>query len=291
MRRRRAAGFALLAALWGLTLLGFLAAALSGAARTEATIARNQSEAAQAQAAADGGARLAIARLAAVGDAMRRDGAPWTYVLGDAAVSVSVTAAGGLVDLNAAPPALLAAAFRAAGQTPEAAAQLADRVADWRDADDDRRPQGAEASDYAASNAPPPANRRFEALVELKRTLGVDPDLYARALPFFTLQSRRAGIDPRFAPPPLLRALPAVDPQAVEALLARRPLPDDAAVRELGLPAELTASAVGDVLEIFAVARLPGERGRERRAGRRATLRLTGALADPAWLHAWEETP
>ncbi|MGQ9369550.1 hypothetical protein [Azospirillum sp. ST 5-10] len=285
MRLGRRRGFALLAVLWGVALLALLAVALGATARTEARIARNTAARTAAQALADGGVRYALAALTAPGAGLRRDGAPFAVAIDGTAVTVTVTEAGGLVDLNAAPPPLLAALFRAAGAAPERAARLADAVIDWRDGDDTPHPAGAEAFDYQAAGRPPPANRRFEALVELRLVLGVDDALYARALPFATLQSRRPGIDPRLAPLPLLFALPGVDPAAAAALAARRPLPRDAALGDLGAPPDLFAASVGDALEVEARAAPPG--GPEAR--RRATVRLTGMLADPVWLHAWED--
>jgi Tfp pilus assembly protein PilX len=56
-------GFALVAVLWALLLLGALAAAVAGGTRTEAALARNGTESAVALAAAEAGVNLAIERL------------------------------------------------------------------------------------------------------------------------------------------------------------------------------------------------------------------------------------
>lgn len=285
MREPHRNGFALLTVLWGAALLALLAVGLGGTARTEARLARNTAALVQAQALADGAVRYAMAALASARRDLRRDGTPFTVTVGGTPVRVSVTEAGALVDLNAAPPALLAALFRAAGAEAGRAARLAAAVADWRDADDSPGPGGAEASGYQAAGLPPPANRRFEALGELGRVLGVDAALLAAARPYATIQSRRAGIDPRTAPVALLLALPGVDPAAVRALAARRPLPPEAPLGALGVPAALLSASPGDVLEVEARAALPD--GPE--ALRRATVRLTGLRDDPLWLHAWED--
>lgn len=281
MARRRPGGFALLAVLWGTVLLGLLAANLGTAARTEARLSRNLADRARAVAAVDGAVRLTVAELQAAPTALRRDGTPRTVSVGGVAVSVIVSEAGGLVDLNAAPPVLLVALFRAAGADAERAARLADAVIDWRDADSLPRPLGAEAAEYAAAGRPPPGNRRFELVAELRRVLGVDDALYAAAARFATVQGRLGRINPRVAPLELLAAVPGVDAAALAALAARRPLPADAPLPRLGLPNELIASGQGDVVEIAAAG--PGG------IARRATVRLTGMVTDPVWLHGWEE--
>lgn len=278
-------GFALLAVLWGTALLALLAVALGGSARTEARLARNAVARAEAQALADGGVRLVMAEAATPGGLPRQDGTARTLTIAGAPVEVSVTAAGGLVDLNVAPPVLLAALFRAAGSEPERAARLAGAVADWRDRDDAAGPAGAEAAEYRDAGLPPPANRRFESLAELRRVLGVDDALYARAARLATIQSRQPGIDPRVAPEALLAALPGADRAAVHALVARRPLPPTTDVAGLGPPRELLSFGGTSALEVEARVALPEGAA----ASRRATLRLTGMPGDPVWLHAWDD--
>lgn len=282
MRRRN--GFALLAVLWGTVLLGLLAANLATTARTEARLARNLADQAQRQAALDGAVRLTVAELAATPSALRRDGTPRTVAVAGWPVTVTAVEAGGLIDLNAASPILLGALFRAAGADPARAARLTDAVLDWRDTDSVPRPHGAEAADYAAARLPPPGNRRFETVAELRRVLGVDEPLYAAAARYATVQARQSGIDPRVAPVELLLAIPGADPAAVAALAARRPLPPNAILPKLGLPRELLATSLGDVVEVVAASADGGPY-------RRATVRLTGLPADPVWLHGWEAGP
>lgn len=280
MERRRSKGFALLAVLWGTVLLGLLAANLATTSRTEARLSRNLAAQAQATAALDGAVRLTMAELLATPSAIRRDGTPRTVTVAGIPVTVAATDAGGLVDLNAATPVLLAALFRAAGADAARAARLADAVADWRDTDGILHPQGAEAAEYAAARLPPPANRRFETVAELRRVLGLDDALYARAARLATVQGRQPGIDPRVAPVELLLAIPGVDPTMAVALVARRPIPANAILPKIGLPQDLIATSRGDVVEVEAL--IPDG------PHRHATVRLTGLPADPIWLHGWE---
>ena len=70
-----------------------------------------------------------------------------------------------------------------AGELDEpSAARLVDAIGDWKDADDLRRPNGAEAADYQAAGSPYlPANALFETVPELQRVLGMTPALYREA--------------------------------------------------------------------------------------------------------------
>lgn len=277
--RRR--GFALLAVLWGAALLALLAVTLGTNARTDARLARNAAQKAREQAAVDGAVRLAIAELVSAPTRTPR-GIARPLTVGEVSVAVTIQEAGGLVDLNSAPPPLLAALFVTAGAPPERAVRLAAAVLDWRDPDSDPVPLGAEADAYASAGLPPPANRRFEHLAELRRVIGVDADLYGRALAYATLQSRRAGLDPRVAPPELLFAIPGINRAAVQRFVRQRPVPLNAPVPALGPPPDLFTVSLADVFEIEA---------HTDSASRRATVRLTGRSADPVWLHAWDDGP
>jgi hypothetical protein len=115
--------------------------------------------------------------------------------------------AGGLLDVNAADPAHLAALMIAAGLSAEIATTLADRIADWRDEDHLRRIHGAEARDYAEAGHEGPANRPFIAETEIANVLGIDPDLATCLAPWLTTYSGSAPIDPGAAPQALRAAL------------------------------------------------------------------------------------
>ena len=94
------------------------------------------------------------------------------------------------IDLNAAPDALLKGLFaEVGGATPDATARIVDAIADWRDQDDLKRPNGAEEADYRlAGMKQKPANGAFETVSELARVMGVTPAIYARVAESLTVQ-------------------------------------------------------------------------------------------------------
>jgi general secretion pathway protein K len=164
--------------------------------------------------------------------------------------------ASGLVDANAASPERLAALLVGVGASTERAAELADRIADWRDEDNLRRVNGAESADYVQGGLSPPGNRRFETEGELSAVMGMTPELLRCVLPYLTTYSGQAEIDAAAAPPQLAALLglqPAERAQAeaplgrVVALIAEAPISNEAAIRRT-LWLRLTGDPAGPVL-------------------------------------------
>jgi len=141
----------------------------------------------------------------------------------------------GKIDLNAASDALLKNLFQtAAGVDADTAARLVDAIGDWKDADEVRRPQGAEAPEYqAAGLSYKPANAPFETVAELQRVLGMTPALYAAVADSLTVFSRQPGVNPAYASRTVLLALPNATPEVVDAYVAQR---NDALAQRLPLP-------------------------------------------------------
>lgn len=125
----REGGFALLVVLWTFVLIAFLLAHLFASARSETRIAANVRAAAQLQEIADGAVQAAAFHLLDRSEARwDADGAAHVLDIGDARVVLRVTDEADKVNLNAAPPWLLRALFRAAGMTRDEAAALADAI-------------------------------------------------------------------------------------------------------------------------------------------------------------------
>ena len=98
-----------------------------------------------------------------------------------------------------------------------------DAILDWRDVDDLRRLNGAEASDYRDAGLDyGPRNGPFRHLHEVRQVLGVDAALFDRLLPNLTLWSNAAQPAQRVAPRPLLLALLEGDEARVDAYLRTR---------------------------------------------------------------------
>jgi type II secretory pathway component PulK len=75
------------------------------------------------------------------------------------------------LDANRADGPSLRRLFVAAGESPAASDSVADAILDWRDADDEPRPAGAEGGDYPDS--PRPRNAPFANVRELQRVRGL----------------------------------------------------------------------------------------------------------------------
>jgi general secretion pathway protein K len=197
-------GAALLVVILGLALAAAAAGAILLTARAEVSETRLHLEAARARALAAAGVEIAAARLLA-------DEAPpraFKTKLDGVELAIAVEDEAGKVDVNEAEPELIEAALRAAGLKTSEAARLADAIADWRDADDERRPQGAEAAEYRGKGRPPPRDRPFRTLDELRGVLGFPPEVLPALRRFATAHSQLRGLDPREAAPELLKLIP-----------------------------------------------------------------------------------
>lgn len=216
MSPRRQRGIALIAVLWVLLLLAFLAASFSSSTRTEANLAHNLVENAKAAALADAGIYRAISALTLPIEegGVRVDGTAYAWAFGDGEVRFAVQDEGGKIDLNAASVDLLRGLMVAIGLDEEESAALANAIADFRDEDDDRRPAGAEAADYEQDGLPfGPKNAPFELVEELLRVKGVTGELYRLLLPALTVYTGEDVPNESTAPPLVLAALSTTTPE------------------------------------------------------------------------------
>ena len=249
-------------ALWLTVLLTVIAGSFAFAMRSEALSARNAVSVAQARAAADG----AVERIAfelqrpRLADAWVADGQVHAWKDGEIAVKASAADETAKIDINRAGDVLLRGLLtNVGGLDPDAAAKVLDAILDWRDPDDLRRPNGAEAPDYAAAGLKyGPANASFETTGELARVLGVTPALFARIGPSITVYSYSTGINPTTASRDVLLALPAATPETVDAFIAQRA---DALAAKLPVPPFPPASGLSvnavQIWRIVAEATLP----------------------------------
>ncbi len=284
-------GIALVLVLWVLALLTMIAASFAYSLRTEAQVARNVLAVAQAQAAADGAIYRAIhetSRPQNTPQAWKRSGQIYEWQQAGSRLRVSISDESGKIDINtAAEPLLLSVLQRLGGLAAEDAARLLDAMGDWRDADDLRRPNGAEEADYrAAGRSYKPANAPFDSIEDVQRVLGMTPALYARLAPHLTVYSRQAGINAPFASRELLLALPGATLEQVEAYLAQR----QTALAN-GAPVPPFPAAAAFAAGQSAVFRIRAE-ARTEDGGvfvREAIARLTGNLRQPPIFLAWRE--
>jgi len=206
-------GFVLVSVLWLLALLTLVVLVLLTAVRLDVRTTGQVIGHAEAETLADGLMRLVALRLGdrdrrPLADAgLARDGTPVRCEHRNAAVAIAVTDVGGLVDLNAASPALLEWLLRGLGAAPDRAAALAAAIADFRDEHDAPGVNGAESDAYrAAGLGHGPKKAPFETTTELDQVLGMDLALLNRLRTVATVHSHQPGIDPKVAPREVLSA-------------------------------------------------------------------------------------
>ena len=236
MRAQR--GVALIIAIWLTVLLTMIAAGFAYSMRTEALAAHNAIALARARTLADGAIyRMAfeMMRPRAVNDPWQSNGLVHWWDEEGVSIGANVVDESGKIDVNAAADQLLKNYFQtAAGVDADTATRLVDCIDDWKDADDLKRPYGAESTDYkAAGLSYTPANAPFETVAEVQRVLGVTPAIYAAVVGNLTVFSKQSGVNPAYASRTVLLALPNATPEVVDAYIAQR---DEALKQQLPLP-------------------------------------------------------
>lgn len=222
----RQQGIALVLVLWVITLLAVIAGNFAYSMRGEAQITQNMLSAAQARAFADAGVERAwfeLMKPQTDGQRWMGDGAPHMMIEGNVLIQVSMLDESGKIDLNLAPDALLKSLLQSAGLDEQASSAMLDKILDWRDPDSLRRPNGAEEPEYrAAGMTYMPSNAPFETVGELRRVLGMTPELYRRIAPALTVYSRQPNVNASIAPPEVLLALPGATPALVAQFVQQR---------------------------------------------------------------------
>ena len=219
-------GIALVLVLWLTALLTVIAGGFAYAMRNEAQAARNTMSQAQARALADG----AISRT--VFELMRPRTIPGVWA------AVNWCTSGTRMACESRPVRSTSlvkststqyrthcstVCCRQPGKSTPIPRRAVDVIGDWKDADDFRRPNGAEAAEYQAAGLPyKPANAAFETVADLQRVLGMTPALFARLAGSLTVYSGAPGISPQFASRTVLMALPGATDAIVDTYLAQR---------------------------------------------------------------------
>jgi len=225
--RKHQCGIALILVLWLTVLLTVIGGSFAYGMRNEALAARNTLSLAQARGLADGAIYRTVFELMrpkTLADGWSADGTIHAWDEDGSRVTVNALDESGKIDLNTAPDGLLKGLLQTAAELDaDTAGRLIDVIDDWKDVDDLRRPNGAEAPDYqAAGLSYKPANAPFEAVAELQRVLGMTPAVYGRIADSLTVHSRMAGINPAFASRTVLLAVPGATPEIVDTYIAQR---------------------------------------------------------------------
>lgn len=282
-------GIALIMVLWAIALLTVIAASHAFETRTEALLSANLVDKAKAEAAAEAGVRRVIADLLQNNDSIfKTTRGEKSLRFADADLRIAVVSEHGRIDLNAAPDALirqvaeraLTAVSAAEGITADG---IADSILDWRDADNTRRPAGAEDPDYRIADRPyGAADQAFISVSELSLVQGIPLDVYRELSKYFTVHTRASRVDPQAASKEVLLAIPGLSPEAVERYIQERELAEDAGTSRV--PLDLLAAGAGylsrtrpTIYAVLVEARVPG--GAVARSG--MVLRLARSRQSP----------
>lgn len=275
--RQRERGFALLLVLWGLILVGLIAASFLRETRVSTTLARNIVENAKAEALAEAGVQRAILGLidSDPATAWRADGRLYRFALGEGTVKVQIQDEGGKIDLNHARADTLVALFQATGSDPEAAHKLTDAILDYADRDSDRRPAGAEDPDYATAGLRGEAkDAHFDRKDELLNVLGMSRGIYHAIAPYVTVYSGQSDVNPSTAPELVLRTIPNLTARQLGELMAARSAPIQPQLLRV------------EVVTIIASAETTGGG----RFVREAVAQHSGDPASPFWILDWRQS-
>lgn len=212
MERSSTRGYALVSVLWLIVLLAGITAAYHAQARVEARLLTTALHRAQAEALAEAGLWIAVREhfTSTLTSQDRSSRVTRTVDVDGTTVAITIADASGLINLNAAPPEILAAALAArSGLTEAEQAAVVDAILDWRDNDSTRRPAGAEDQDYAALKAAHGAkDAPFATVDELRLVHGMTPAAYRRIAPALTTFGNHARVNTAAAPPEVLAVLP-----------------------------------------------------------------------------------
>jgi general secretion pathway protein K len=240
MQKRRRRGFALMAALWLVVLVGVTGYELSVRSRARRLAVANSLEMVQASAAAEAGletVRAALEQRLAHPLANRTQRMadatvdPWgdlsfirldTVQLGDERAVARMYDVDSRLQINRASEADVRRLLAALPLDASVADRLAQRILDWRDPDDLRRARGAEREDYLRAGAQLlPSNADYDRIEELRNVEGMTPELFARVTPYLSIRGS-GQINVNTASPVVLHSLPGLTDEAIGALIRAR---------------------------------------------------------------------
>ena len=293
--RRGQSGIALIMVLGLVIFLTLIALPFADSQRVSTQVAANTLGSATSQAAADGAVNRMVFELSRARSAdaqiallqWKADGLVHTWVENGMQMAVTAKSETAKIDLNFAAEPLLKKVFTFGGATEEEADGIVASVKDWTDADNLKRPNGAEADDYkTAGKKVLPTNDFFVAIEELQNVMGMTPKLYNAVAPLLTVHGRSPGIDPQVASAMMLGLVPGIDVEQAQTWVALR----DQALREGVPPPPIPFSS-----PYFA-----GSQGAIRiradavtasgiRSSREASLRLGGAVRGRPQFFLWQK--
>lgn len=222
---RSSRGVALILVMWVVAFMTVLLGSFALMARTENLESRHMFDTTAARYDAIAGVELALFQMRNP-DPMQRwvaDGRPYEFPYEGATIHVEITNESGKIDLNVADSPTLMALFQSIGLDLAAAEALSDAIQDWRDADQQVRPHGAEAPQYAAAGLDyAPTNLPFQTVAEVQQVLGMNYEIYKKIEPAITVYSGSRTPNPAYAPYEALMAIPGMTPQLAQQIITTR---------------------------------------------------------------------
>ncbi len=203
-------GIALVVVLWVVALLSVIAGSYTYSVRSEISVVDNLVASAQARAAARAGVSLAILELRQQepSEPWLADGTIHETTFAGVNLRIAIADETGKLDINYANGKLMTSLLQAAGLDTSQAAALSDAILDWRDKDDLRRLNGAEAEDYVAAGRDySPRNGPFQSVEELALVLGLETAVYESIEGSLTLYNNSARVNQDRATPLLRQAM------------------------------------------------------------------------------------
>jgi len=273
--------------IWGIGLLSYIAVSLLWSGNVSYQLVRNVTEVAQLDATVEAAINRAVLGLLdpRYDRRWRADGVAQEFSFGGARIRVAIQDELGRIDLNHADGTLLIGLFQSVGLNSSSASRLVDKILDWRDSTGLRRLNGAAAPDYrAAGLSYGPRNGPFQSVDELKLVMDMTPELFRRVEPALTVYSGRQFIDPQFAPPEALLALPAMNADGATSFIAARSnqANGSAAGTRAGI-IDPTVPLRGRAFAIRADIDKPTST-----VSREVVVRITDDPAQPYWVLSWK---
>jgi general secretion pathway protein K len=270
----------IVATLWSLTLLGAISISLAFTGNIAYRLAQNSFHVAYDDALADAAVNRAVLALLDPRTDSRRlmNAVDQKFDFGGASIHVRIQDELGKIDLNQTDGSTLVKLFQSVGVDPMVAEALVDKVLDWRDDSPFKRVDGAKADEYRAAGYDYlPRNGPFQSVDELTLVMGMTRDLYRRLEPALTVYSGRQFVEPQFATPEVLAALPSL--ADAHAAAASQSGASATAAAMSGIADNLISVLIGRAFTIDTEISRSTDVARHHSA-----VRLTGNPADPFWI-------
>jgi general secretion pathway protein K len=270
----------IVATLWSLTLLAAISISLAFTGNISYRLAQNSFHVAYDDALADAAVNRAVLALLDPRIDSRRlmNAADQKFDFGGASIRIRIQDELGKIDLNQTDGSTLVKLFQSVGINPMTAEALVDKVLDWRDGSPFKRVDGAKADEYRAAGYDYlPRNGPFQSVDELTLVMGMRRDLYQRVEPALTVYSGRQFVDPQFATPEVLAALPSL--ADAHAAATAQPTGSTTAAPMSGIAGNPISVLGGRAFTIDTEISRSTDVARHHSA-----VRLTGNPADPVWI-------